>query len=45
MTGPSSPVLMPKITSYTHIINFDALITQQLLSSLVGRIQQTSFLC
>lgn len=32
MSGPSSSVLVPKITSYTSIINFDALITQQLLS-------------
>lgn len=32
MSGPSSSVLVPKITSYTGTINFDALITQQFLS-------------
>lgn len=36
MAGPSSSVLMPKITSYTSIINFDALKTQQFLSSLAS---------
>lgn len=31
MSGPSSSVLVPKITSYISIINFDALIAQQFL--------------
>lgn len=32
MSGPSSSELVPKITSYTGIINFDALIAHQVLS-------------